>query len=534
VNAEKMKIEQILDRNRIVYVGLAALLISLLAPLCFVDVPPLMDFPNHLARLWLLTGGAARWPANNFYAIDWSGVRTNIGIDLMAITVGRAIPYAVLGKIVVAMAVILPPLGAVALNTKLFPNFGVQRILLLLSAWMLNLFLGFLNFQIGLGLALLFAVAEWRISRLPQALAFVVRAVISTSLLIVHPFALIFYAALLAGLGLGREPIEVRDPSMLIARLKSAVWRASATIVPVILFAATPGRRLGASHLSNNWVFNDPLNIPLTLLSPFRSYSNGTDVVCGLSAVLIVYYASTRGRLIVHTGLILTSAALFTAAIFMPKHTPFAAGIHLRLPPMALIALMTSFDLRLASARRMMVVSALAASLVCFRTADISWKWHGGQVMSTSVARALDSLPMGSRLVVAALPPTSLQLAEQPPGRFIGGSTPSYSHLGELATPLRGAFLPGLFAEPGKQPIVVRSAYFDSAVLSGGELIGASQLSSPDLDFGDGWLIRKWRTRFDYALLLNADAESGARDRLAPGLTLIADRGFARLYRIDR
>ena len=45
-------------------------------------MPPLLDYPNHFARIWLLAGGAGAQPVSGFYAVDWSGAWTNIGIDV--------------------------------------------------------------------------------------------------------------------------------------------------------------------------------------------------------------------------------------------------------------------------------------------------------------------------------------------------------------------------------------------------------------------------------------------------------------------
>ncbi|HEX2943335.1 MAG TPA: hypothetical protein VHO91_19940, partial [Rhodopila sp.] len=49
-----------------------ALCAVLLAPLLLVDVPPLVDYPNHLARAFVL----ASWPQDpvlvRFYAPSWS------------------------------------------------------------------------------------------------------------------------------------------------------------------------------------------------------------------------------------------------------------------------------------------------------------------------------------------------------------------------------------------------------------------------------------------------------------------------------
>ena len=47
--------------------------------------------------------------------------------------------------------------------------------------------------------------------------------------------------------------------------------------------------------------------------------------------------------------------------------------------------------------------------------------------------------------------------------------------------------------------------------------------------------LRAWRERFDFALVLNADMRDDNGPFTPPaGVELVADEGFARLYRIDR
>jgi len=49
--------------------GLSALALPVLS----VRVPPLLDYPNHFARIWLLSGGIDRPPLSAMYALDWTG-----------------------------------------------------------------------------------------------------------------------------------------------------------------------------------------------------------------------------------------------------------------------------------------------------------------------------------------------------------------------------------------------------------------------------------------------------------------------------
>ena len=73
-----------------------------------------------------------------------------------------------------------------------------------LIAWNTGLLVGLLNFQIGLGLALLAAAADPFLTRHGAVASLAGRACFGALALVVHPFAILFYGALLGGLALGR------------------------------------------------------------------------------------------------------------------------------------------------------------------------------------------------------------------------------------------------------------------------------------------------------------------------------------------
>ena len=49
---------------------------------------------------------------SGFYAVDWSGASTNIGIDLLAAVLGAALPASVLAPLFLLAALVLPLPGA--------------------------------------------------------------------------------------------------------------------------------------------------------------------------------------------------------------------------------------------------------------------------------------------------------------------------------------------------------------------------------------------------------------------------------------
>ena len=143
------------------WAALAGLCAVLLAPLLVVDVPPLLDYPNHLARAFVLASLPRDTILARFYAPHWS-IIPNLALDLVAPPLIHVLPVHVVGRLLIAAAVLLPVLGTVAYNAALtrLPSGRWWSLGVGLMAYNNCLLYGFLNFLISIGLALLLA-ATW-------------------------------------------------------------------------------------------------------------------------------------------------------------------------------------------------------------------------------------------------------------------------------------------------------------------------------------------------------------------------------------
>ena len=139
------------------------LCLVLLAPLLLVDVPPLLDYPNHLARAVFLAFGANDQFMSQYYAAHWA-IIPDLGTDLVWPPLMRVLPIYVAGKVVVGCIVVLPVLGTIAYSRAVFGVRSAWPLGSVLVAYNGTLLLGFLNFVAGAGLALLMAAAwiAWR------------------------------------------------------------------------------------------------------------------------------------------------------------------------------------------------------------------------------------------------------------------------------------------------------------------------------------------------------------------------------------
>ncbi|HEY0183080.1 MAG TPA: hypothetical protein VGC09_09760 [Rhodopila sp.] len=178
------------------WIALCGLCVTLLAPLFVVDVPPLLDYPNHLARAFILDSLPQDAVLAQFYAPHWS-IIPNLALDLILPPLIHVLPVHIAGRLVIAVAVLLPVCGSVAYNSALggrWWSLGVGLI-----AYNDCLLLGFLNFSIALGLALLLAAGwlRWREEHPGPAIILAIAGALA--LFACHLMGLVFFGALIGG-----------------------------------------------------------------------------------------------------------------------------------------------------------------------------------------------------------------------------------------------------------------------------------------------------------------------------------------------
>ena len=532
--------------TRLASVALLASLAALLLPVLVAAIPPIDDYPNHLARIWLLAGGASLPPVSEMYRVSWDTL-TNIGIDLLAAGLGGLLPYDAIGRGFIAAAVVLPPLGGVLLWRAVHGGTHWWQLCFGLLAWSAGLLYGFLNFEIGLGLALLAAAADPALTRRGPLTTALGRALLGALLLLVHLFALVFYAALLAGLALGPDLRALLRRDGLLRAAGSVLVIAATLAVPalllVLLAPSLPGDHAGTSLGSilgdfrtnlAEFVANPRYKVSRVVFG-VRGYADWMDGLTLAVLGLPVLASLAFRRLAVHAGLLLMVLALVGLYFVIPQYTAGTYGIDVRFALMAALALPCALrpDLppRLAGA---LAAALLTVSLA--RTAHVGWIWHARQADSAAVARAVASVPPGAAIL--PLQHRVRRLTGGPPGRFTIVGAPSYAYLPNLALPWRLAFVPTLFSARGKQPVQVLPPRDDLVEPDGGVLPSVHALTRPATyarDVGDARYLNGWRERFDYALVVNADMpDDDGPFTPPPGLALVADEGFAQLYRIDR
>ncbi|WP_062116646.1 hypothetical protein [Aureimonas sp. AU40] len=515
---------------------LVAAVLSLL-PILRVEIPPLLDYPNHYARLWLISGGAQDPVMAAMYRIDWGAAWTNVLTDMIAASVGPILPLQVLSRLLLALGLLMPAIGLTALNRALFGGLHWWNIVCMILVWNVIFLAGFLNFSIGLGLALLLAAGDLHLASRSLVLRLAYRAASSALLLIAHPFALLFFVLLQAAMAFGPHLSLLADRSLWKPMLGRVLAACTPCFIPLLVLLAfgpaLPGSNSAAGQGGTVWSEISLTNAISVLLTYFKTYDLQVDAVYVVLFAGLIGLACLRRRLSAHAGLLLVAGLLAVVSPFIPVSYRATGAIDLRLPSMMVLALAAGVRLRLFEAGRdRLVLASLALVLVASRMIVVDRVWSEAEKNIAAVEAAVADLPPGAKLLPLQDTGDKALNSQAPSGRFLGRNMPLHWHYGSLAVVREKAFIPTLFTAAGKQPITVLPPYTEISVPEG--VPPTVDLLTKPVQAAFPYLA-DWTHRFDYILVLNADQPNAAGPMTnLPNLVSVADKGFARLYRIAR
>ncbi len=480
-------------------------------PVLVSELPPLLDYPNHLARMLVLRDAGSDPAIGAMYAVDWRPI-PNIGLDLLLPTLARFVPLLVAGRIAVVAAVWLPVLGVAALHRAVFGQASLWPLASAVVATGGVLFAGFLNFQIGVGLALL-AAAYWQKRE-------------GIAGLCAFSFA-VFLCHLLAWLFLG----------LLILSLRRGRWFAPvpAFAGPLLLLAShaspTPAGDFGGMF-AGYWAAMGDFSLhkkALTALFAVSSYGWPLDLLCLLLGALILAVCWRAGRLCIAWRLVPALAVLAVAYPLAPSTFLGTGFLDFRIPPLFLLLAIAATN----PAPRGMALPGLLGAAMLARLGWIGIVWAGHAADIADMRHAIAPVPPRASVAVVTAA-NEAEAGPEPRARKILARFDASFHMPALLVIERHAFWPLLFSAPGKQPVSVRPPYSAIAMHEGWPVSWRELAAPTPAGAQEAPYLAHWRRDFDYVLLLYASRLPAGDDPPAPGLALAARGEFASLYRIER
>ncbi|TDR88095.1 hypothetical protein [Enterovirga rhinocerotis] len=468
--------------------GLALLVVIAIAPMLVAGpVPALLDYPNHLARMSILMRDGTP-DANPHYEVVWSFV-PNLAMDAIVPPLGRlvGIEAATLLFLIVSQALVIG--GAVSLDLAVKGRIawaGYAAVLFLYAppfAW------SFLNFQFGLGLALL-AFAMWiRQTRRTLGGALAWHALACLVLFVSHLFALGLYGWAIGLYELWRwrqERIPLSQRSWIVLAL---------VLPPAALFAITllSGASVGAQT---------------TLWSPaskllFGIAANGFSRPVSLTILVAIagggWLLARRGELRSIGAGPLLAAGFVVLYLLMPHRLLDSALVDIRVPLAAALILPAFVEIRFRDRAAQTGTRIALGLLLALNLSIVTWNQSAYSSTYRAFLASAATLPRGARVLSAYDEADRRGLTSRL------WDLPIH-HLPTLAILEANAFVPTLFMHPGKQPIrpapdVRRLSVPDSDPPSLSVL--KEFLVRPDASIPIADHLRHWVRDFEYLYLLS-------------------------------
>ena len=419
---------------RVLLAGLV-LLALYSVPLFSTVLPPLFDYPNHLARFAILAAGG-----NEFYEVRWAPL-PNLGGDLIVPLLARAMPLEIAGKLflVVIFALILG--GAVWLNRIVGGTWRFWPLLAAAFLYNLQLRWGFLNYLFGLGIAFCGAALWLALENVRSWLRVAASILVALLCYFSHISAFGVYALMVSGIEVQPGFAEWRA-----GRLRAVVRRTAilaAQFVPPAVIALALWHPAEQRHI----VYEGWSRKLEWMFGIFYNYDPLLDFGCFFLLLALLGGLAVFRRLNVAPRLMPALLLVLLAYLLLPTEM-FGAWATDQRVILAFFLLLVAGAAPLFPSRRVAIaIGSLVALVLLVRLGVIEVVWLKTDPIYRADLTGLDMLPRGAKLGVAY------------PESALGTEPIPEVHVPTLAAARRGAFVPTLFAFTGQQPIVVRPPY---------------------------------------------------------------------------
>lgn len=496
----------------LVWVILLGLLIAL-SPIAFVPTLPLLDYPGHLARLYLLEHAAQSPLLSEYYQANWQFL-PNLAFELISQPIAQHLGIDAAGRVFLGLVLTVQLAGVVALNSALHGRLSVTVLLAFPLLYGRLFTYGFLSFNFGLGLTLccLAAWIRWRDSSLVvRTAAF---SLAGCLLLISHLFAFGLYGLAVTCLETCRAFENRRHSPAIFLGLAGGLAQ---LVMPTALFLALSPT---ASGLGLTWASDRFLHVA-AWAAPFEFYAPALQLTTVVLLALLVAAAYVQRVARIPPGMLMTVITLAALTSFGPDQAASGSILLPRFAVAAAFMVVAALDISgLAPAVERRLATVLLA-LFALYMAFIVRTWWSYQPTFQSLHASFESLDRGAKVKMVIEHCGRLQALLEPP----------LQHAVETAIREREVFVPSMVVEARQQPITYRPKYASFAKRNSNPVAQCGTLLAPG---GEGPENRKAALRedlatdFDYLYLV----AHGLSDVLPPkGFQLIVDGGRFRLYK---
>ena len=491
----------------IAFVSIAFLVLS---PALLVEIPAIADYPNNLARMYILAQNR-NLPTNQYYEVVHSFV-PNLAMDILVPYLARASDVPVATKFLFVLSEVLIVSGAVAIEMSVKGRHEISGYVALAVIYTVPFAVGLMNFELALGLAL-WAIALWIMIRESHwLLRLVVHCGFVFLLAVGHFLALGLYGAALVLY----ELRLLRASNGIASRMRTAIILALPAMIVISILVAV-GESAGAQ---NEWLLAAKV---LSVCCSLNGYSFRLSAIGIATFVALIYlFVRIRGEAKLAPAGQWIGIGLLTLFLLLPTRLFGSFYADGRIFTGALLILPAFFLITSRRASRVWIPASISV-VALMNTVVVAGVWLSYRDDYKRIMSSFALLEPASRVLVASTGGEVAGLAGDP-----------FRHAPTLAVHFAGALVPSLFAIPGAQPIRLRSRYRDFQFGDSGEYDPTALAVLQSAARGEATrapeFIGHWTERFEYLYLLGRRPTNPMPHLLGE---ILAGEHFA-LYRIRR
>jgi hypothetical protein len=496
------------------------LLSAAIAPVLLVRIPAMVDYPNHLGRMYAIADLGQDPLLAKYYLVRWHLI-PNLAMDLMVPPLAHYIGIFAASNAFVVLTIVLMATGPFAVQAALFGRLSLWPLLAFPFVYNGILVYGFTNFLFGVGLAL-WAIAAWIALReahwawrLASALLF------ALALFITHLHTLGLYGLTILCYEIWRWRSSPR-PSTARLALDLAIFALPFLIcLGLLTLSAT-----GGYAAINEWSVQGKISGATYAI---RAFSKPIAVMLAMTVMAILVWGLISRQLQVHPVAWYVLPASIAVFLIMPFKLFGSSFADTRLPIAILFIVVGMARWRALRPREAALFCVLVGVLAFVRFAEVDLMWRRFSGVYADFERSFKAIPPGSKILITKEDPEDRN-SSTPYGRL-------FTHVPELAVAERSSLVSLVFTDPGKQILLTRPEVRGMVAYEGRPprinyvVRGAidDEAAAPPVN-NVGYYLR-WRDTYDYLYVLYARKGTPPP---APELSLAYQGAEFQLYRVVR
>ena len=546
-NARLTYPKRILGRDFLIGLAYVAAAIAVIFPLFLVEIPPLVDYPNHLARLHVLANYESSALLRQNYGIEWRLI-PNLAIDGIATILAPFFQPPTVGRIFLALTILSTIGGVAALHRALFGRLGLWPLAALATAYSLPFAWGLVNFQFSVGLCLLSCAAWIASDRWHPTLRMTIFNLAATLVYLSHLFG---YGALVFVIGLGELNRAIGRHGLLArATLQRMVLTGLCFSLPMVLFFL--GQINSESAMAplplGTW-FGDVFSKASAVFSAFLFYGGVADLGLILVVVAFVAVAALAGRLnvspymtwpLIGLAAVTIGAPSVVQGLFLDARCGFVFGCFA----------IAGINPTISRERIRLALQFSLIAVLAMKEAAIVQTWAEWNEEYQDFQEALQTIAPGSRVLTvhdygpgAAVDPLTVKWYMAAPIFPAIARTLAWRNIDTLAVLDRQAYSPTLFKTPSAQPLRSAAIHHDIdpivpaprvtpvMLVAGADPAAAARIRADDALEGRIAFWAGWPERFDYVIVLRyPDVAPTSLGGLS--LTPLTSKSWFEVYRV--